>query len=188
MRKKLDFLRQSLKNFRTVGSFVRSSDRLAVSMASNIDWSAARTVVELGAGDGAITEKLLQKLGPDGRLIAFEINELFCETLVSKFGSDDRFVLAAESAENLCAKLTEQGLGQADAIVSALPFISLPDELARTILTECHQALRKGGLFVQLHYSPHRKGDYEQVFGNAIVDFEPLNVPPAFIIVCKKNG
>ena len=82
-----------------------------------------------------------------------------------------------------------QGLGKekADYIVSAIPFVALPKQLGQNIISECHNFLREGGLYIQVHYSLLAKDLYETAFGNVDVNFVPLNVPPAFVLVSEKN-
>jgi phosphatidylethanolamine/phosphatidyl-N-methylethanolamine N-methyltransferase len=186
LHKKFEFLKEGILNLRTVGSFVRASEYLAETMAEKVDFSTAKVIVELGAGDGAITEKLLENLQIDATLLIFEINEAFFQVLNEKYGHDPRVKIIADSAEFLEKYLLENGHFQADAIVSALPFLVFSDELADVILRACQRALRSGGRFVQYHYSP-RKNFYEGYFGNADQDFVARNVPPAFVIVCQKK-
>jgi phospholipid N-methyltransferase len=186
LRNKFEFLKEGILNLRTVGSFVRASEYLAEAMAEKVDFSTAKVVVELGAGDGAITEKLLENLRNDAILLVFEINEAFFQTLNEKYGHDPRVKIIADSAEFLEKYVLENGHTQADAIVSALPFLVFPDELADAILRACQRSLRVGGRFVQYHYSP-RKNFYAEYFGNAEQDFVARNVPPAFLIVCEKK-
>ncbi len=155
-------------------------------MAEKVRFAGAKVVLELGGGDGAITETLLKRLEKGSMLLIFEINEAFCETLREKYGHDPRVKIIADSAEFLEKHLAENGMEKADAIVSALPFSVFPDDLAERILGACKNALRSGGQFVQFHYSP-RQDYYAAIFGNAEQDFVARNVPPAFVIVCQKN-
>jgi len=46
-------------------------------MLANIDSRLARTIVELGPGDRAVTEEILARMRPDARIYAVEINPVF---------------------------------------------------------------------------------------------------------------
>ncbi|MCC6461892.1 MAG: methyltransferase domain-containing protein [Saprospiraceae bacterium] len=186
MNQRLHFLRESIRNLKTTGSVARSSRFLCRRIAGKIIPEKARVVVELGPGDGAITRHILERLKPDAQVLVFEINEVFIEKLKGAF-DDPRLTLIHDSAEHLGRHLQERGIASVDYIVSGIPFVMLPESLAISITTECRKWLRTGGLFIQFHYSPLLIQFYKRVFGNTTVDFIPINIPPAFVIVCEKR-
>lgn len=186
MNSHVDFLRESFRNLRLTGSVARSSRFLCKAMADSINPAEARVVVELGAGDGAITRFLLKRIGPEAHLYVFEINPVFVEKLKHTI-QDPRICILPESAENMGALFSEREIESVDCIVSAIPFALLPEALADTIVNECYQWLRPGGKFIQYHYSPHLFGLYKQKFGNIHVQFIPWNIPPAFVVSCVKS-
>ncbi len=100
---------------------------------------------------------------------------------------DARVTLIHDSAEHLVEYLAKQNVVGVDYIVSGIPFVMLPDDLAEQVIGACHQVLRPGGQFMQFHYSPLLVQFYKRIFGNAEVDFVPLNIPPAFLITCSKT-
>ena len=142
-------------------------------------------LVELGAGDGVITRYILDEMHPDAKLLAFEVNPKFCDILRSI--PDDRLIVVEDSAENLGGHLKKAGAEQADVILSAIPFVALPKDLGLKIVRECHDHLKNKGLYIQVHYSLLARKLYETVFGNVDINFVPLNVPPAFVLVSEKR-
>ncbi|MBK8704511.1 MAG: methyltransferase [Saprospiraceae bacterium] len=182
--KRLEFLRESLRDIKTVGTLTPSSRHLCESMIRHIDFENGITIVELGAGDGVITHQLLSKMPVDSRLIVFEVNEKFCRTL--RQIHDPRFILIDDTAEKLDDYLNQLHIDHIDYVISALPFTSLPRTLGINIVKQCYQHLNKGGLFVQMHYSLFTKRLYKKIFGNVDVCFVPLNLPPAFVFVSEK--
>lgn len=182
---KLEFLKLSLKNIRTTGTITRSSQVLCKNMVKHVDYKSAKVLVELGAGDGVITQHILRKMQKDATLLCFEVNPAFCELLNEI--NDSRLVVIQDSAENLEKYLLEHGFNEIDSVISAIPFVSLPDALGLSIIGECERFLKKGGLFVQVHYSLLAKKFYQKVFGNVDINFVPLNIPPAFVLVSKKQ-
>lgn len=179
------FFQEGLKNLRTVGAFTRSSPFLCKKMTELVDFDKARIIAELGAGDGVITRHILPLLHPEGRLLAFEILPQLAEFLHGI--DDDRLLVVQDSAEHIGVYLEEEGHKYADCILSAIPFVMLPQELSLKILYACKEALRPGGLFIQVHYSLLAKKLYEEVFGNVDVNFVPLNIPPAFVLVSERK-
>ena len=182
----IEFFREGIKNLKTVGTITRSSKFVCKEMVSFIDFSTAKVIVELGAGDGVITKHILKGMRPDAKLLVFEVNEAFCDLLHNI--NDDRLIVVADSAEKIGDYLTKNNLGDtADYIISAIPFVALPDELSYQIVEASRDHLSKGGLYVQLHYSLLVRKMYKKVFGNVDVNFVPLNIPPAFVLVSEKK-
>ena len=186
MIQRINFLRESIRNLKTTGSVARSSRFLCRRIAGKIDPEHARVVLELGPGDGAITRHLLDRLHPDAQVLVFEINDAFIDKLRTEF-DDPRITLIHDSAENIGRHLEERGIESVDYIISGIPFVMLPESLAENITEACRQWLRPGGKFIQFHYSPLLVQFYRRVFGNAAVDFIPLNIPPAFVVSCEKQ-
>lgn len=183
--KKIEFLKEGLKNLKTIGSVARSSKYLCKGMIKHVDFENADVIVELGAGDGVITKHILTAMKPDSILVSFEVNEMFCNQL--RQIDDKRLIVVEDSAERIGEYLKKYNLPKADYIISAIPFVVLPDELALKIVQACKSAMKKNGLFVQMHYSLITKKFYQNIFGNVDVNFVPINFPPAFVLVSQKK-
>jgi phospholipid N-methyltransferase len=181
----IHFLKEGLKNLRTVGTLTRSSKYLCQLIVDQIDFQQAQVIIELGAGDGVITKFILRNMKPDARLFVFELNDKFCRQL--RDIHDERLVVIEESAEFQQEFLRSHGYDKVDFVVSAIPFVVLPNALARKIVTTSKTLLKSGGQFIQVHYSLALKNFYNEMFGNVAVKWEPLNVPPAFILTCEKR-
>lgn len=177
------FLLEGLRNLRTTGTLTRSSTALCQAAIDRIDFSTARTIVELGAGDGVITKHILEQLHPDGKVIAFEVSSELCDDMRGL--GDDRLVVAQDSAENIRQWLDKIGAEKADHIVSAIPFAALPKELGQAIVAAAKDNLRPGGCYNQVHYSLKTKNYYEQAFGKVEAQRVWANVPPAWVLYCK---
>jgi phospholipid N-methyltransferase len=182
---KLAFFKEGIVNMRTTGSVVRSSKYLCLGMIKPVDFTKANVIVELGAGDGVLTHYILNRMNADAVLLCFEINPKFCEVL--KKITDPRFHLIEDSAEHVTQYLKKHELEHIDYVISAIPFVALPDELSRKIVEGCYSNLRKGGLYIQFHYTVMIRKMYKSVFGNVKISFIPLNFPPAFVMVCEKK-
>ena len=182
--RRIEFLREGLRNIQTVGTLTRSSKHLCLGMIKHVNFSDAKLIVELGAGDGVITKHILRNMSPDAKLLAFEVNPKFCDVL--RKINDDRLIVVEDSAEYLGKYVTEAGGSEVDYVISAIPFVTLPKEVGQKIVGICHDYLKKSGLYIQVHYSLIMKSLYSSIFGNVDVNFVPINVPPAFVLVSEK--
>ena len=182
---RIDFFVEGIKDLKKVGTITRSSRRLCKNMVKHVDLQNAELVVELGGGDGVITRFILKNMKPDATLLVFEINSKFCEILRNI--DDKRLVIAEASAEELGSYLQSLSATNVDCVISALPFVAMPKELGFDIVGKCHRFMKKGGRYVQVHYSLLSKKLYQGIFGNVDINFVPLNVPPAFVFVCEKK-
>ncbi len=182
----IKFFIQGIKNFKEVGTFSRSSKFVVKTMTKDkyVHFDKAKCIVEIGAGDGPITEMILQKMRPDATLLCFEINDEFHEQLQKRFGHDKRIRIIKDDAVKLGEYIKAAGYEEADVVISAIPFVIIPSD---DIIIEAHKYMKKGSKYIQLHYSTVAKKRYERIFGNAEIDFVTLNVPPAFIHICEKK-
>lgn len=185
MNNKFNFFKEAVKNYKTSGTIAPSSRYLAKKMLTDIDFSEAKVIVELGPGDGAITKALLKKIQPNTVLICFEINDAFYNEL-QKIKHPQLIILKA-SAEHITTEINKLGYIKANHIISSLPLTIIPKEVSHTILQESFRALAIDGLFIQYQYSLTYYKKLKDVFGKSIkLSFEPLNFPPAFIYKCLK--
>lgn len=168
-----------------MGTVIRSSPSMCRKMSHFIDTSQDLIIVELGAGDGAITSYILNKMSPDAKLYVFEINTELC-AVISKI-NDPRMILVNDSAEHMESYLLNHGIKQVDTIISAIPFLVLPDDLTKEILIVSKRMLKTGGNFIQMHYVSTIKKMYKNIFGNVHTYFVPVNIPPGYVFRCVKE-
>jgi phospholipid N-methyltransferase len=177
------FLRAFAANPRQVGAVLPTSRRTARRMLEMASIAEARCVVELGAGTGAHTREILRLLGPEGRLLAFEIDPALSGALTAEV-VDPRLRVISDSAVNLEGYLGGQ---RADVIVSALPFTSLPAPARREILAVARTALTDEGVMLVLQYSPFMHRELRRSFGSVEWRLSPLNLPPAVVFACRPH-
>jgi len=179
------FARSFLKHPGMVGWMLPSSPFLVEEVLKQIDWESARVIVEYGPGAGAFTSRLLQRMRPDARLIALEINPDFSRYLRASF-KDPRFQLVEESAARIDEVLARLGYGQADYVISGIPFKTLPHSLRDTIVRKTHSILSPNGRFLVYQFSGAVKPYLERVFRRVSHDFELLNIIPARLFFCAR--
>ena len=181
---RFEFLLEAIKNFREVGTVTRSGRALSNKITSFIT-KEDQHILELGAGDGAITKSILRNMSPTGKLLCFEINPNMYAQLIEI--EDDRFFPINDSAENMEKYMKEHEIEIFDSIISAIPYIVLPQELAIKILGLCKKNLRIGKSYMQLHYAKTKADLYTGVFGNLETHFVLFNIPPAYAFRCIKK-
>lgn len=183
--KTLAFIKESIRNLKTVGTITKSSSFLCKGIVKQVDFGNAEVIIELGAGDGVITKHILQAMSPNASLLAFEVNEKFCKQLENI--NDPRLTVIQDSAEHVDKYLKESQLSRVDAVISAIPFVIFSDEVAHQIIEECKRSMKKDAPFVQVHYSLLTRKMYRSIFGNVKTVFIPFNIPPAFVLVSKNE-
>jgi len=173
-----EFLRGFLKNPVMVGSVIPSSRVLIDRMLRPVDWDNTRLFVEYGPGVGTFTRPVLDKLGPDGRLVTIDTNGDFTNYLRDSI-DDPRLIAVTGSAADVEKILEERGLGQADYVLSGLPFSTLPAGVGEDIAEATATVIRPGGAFLVYQFSPKVKDFIDPHFERIERGFEWVNVPPA---------
>jgi phosphatidylethanolamine/phosphatidyl-N-methylethanolamine N-methyltransferase len=171
------FFQSFLKRPKEVGSIIPSSRFLERRVVRAAGLANANVVVELGPGTGGTTRAVLRAMKPNARLLAIEINPRFAQ-LLRRF-PDSRLIVHQGSATEISQALAAHGLaGQAQVILSGIPFSTMTRELGHEILTSVYDALEPGGRFVAYQVRDRVENLGREVFGRARVQTEVLNVPP----------
>ncbi len=178
---RLLFLRAFVAHPRQVGAVLPTSAQAVGDMLDMADLGRARLVVELGAGTGSHTGPVLRRLGPEARMVAFEIDPGMAAALREKL-PDPRLRVVTGSAADVVEVLDGQ---RPEVVVSALPFTSLPSGLGRTILERTAGVLAPGGTLLVLQYSPLLARELSRLFATVTRRVSLRNVPPAFLFACR---
>jgi phospholipid N-methyltransferase len=182
------FLRGFLKNPVMVGSIIPSSKILIEKMLTKVDWDNTQLFVEYGPGVGTFTRPILQKLGPDAKLVTIDTNADFTSYLREAI-DDPRLVPVTGSAADVEKILEDRGLPKADFILSGLPFSTLPPGVGDAIAEATAKVIRPGGAFLVYQFSPKVRDFIAPHFDRIDRGFEWINVPPATLFwAWKKNG
>lgn len=190
LRRTFKFSLEFIKNPAGVASLVPSSRFLINKMIAPLSPGDA-AVVEFGSGEGCITKRILGKIAPDGKLIAFEVNPEFIRLLRAGH-KDARFVLLEKSAEKIADELNNLGIKEVDAIISSLSLAFLSPSAQEKILEQAHATLKNQGKFIQYHYALRPFSvfkylkKYKQLFKKVKVFFVLFNFPPTFVFWCEK--
>lgn len=192
-------LLQFLRHPSSVGALAPSGRQLTAGMVNAVDFSSCRSLVEYGPGTGVFTEAILARREPGTPLLAIEQNEVFCRQLEERFSGVEDFYLVHGSAEKVADYLVERDLPLPNAILSGLPFASLPREISENILAETARILSevrersdpqekdsiKTGVFITFQYSMLKMALLEKNFDLVGHTRVLWNLPPAHVLILK---
>lgn len=175
-----------LKKNSRVGSVTPSSRFLAKKMLDPIDFSKDIVIAEYGPGTGVFTKRIIEKMTPNSRFYVFELNHDFI-TILKEQIQDKRTQIIEDSAANIAHYLAKDEVKEVDYIVSSLPLSLLPLEVRDKIVETSFAVLNENGIMTQFQYSQQCKKNFQAVFPSLETKFTALNVPPAFVYICKKK-
>ena len=177
-------LRELIRDPREMGTLCPSSAALADEMAAAVPESFFKSglFVELGAGTGPVTEALLKHGVPPERLFVVEKSQVLAECLEKKFPSVR--VLCCDAGAIRSFLPEEQPV---QAVVSSLPFRSIPAEIGRSIMAAIENIMAPGGLYVQFTYAligemPLVPESFRKIRSHFVL----YNIPPAKVEVFRK--
>lgn len=181
------FLRGFLKNPVMVGSIIPSSRVLIERMLAPVDWANTKLFVEYGPGVGTFTRPVLNMLSADAKMVTIDTNPDFTRYLAKSI-DDPRLVAVTGSAAEVEGILADLGMGQADYVLSGLPFSTLPPGVGEDIAEATASVIRPGGAFLVYQFSPKVLDFIKPHFDYIKRGFEWINVPPATLFWAYKNG
>ncbi len=131
-----------LKNPRKVGALAPSSPFLARAMAESIDaLQRPSTILEIGAGTGHITERIMKKVQNDDCVDIIELNPDYCTVLNKRFGHYDKVNL-------FCGSILEWKPDyHYDLIICTLPFNGFKVDLVDTMIAHIKHLAKPQSLF-----------------------------------------
>ncbi|MCS3903060.1 phospholipid N-methyltransferase [Methylohalomonas lacus] len=182
----LDFFRGFLREPGIVGSIIPSSRYLEQRIINAADLANARLVVELGPGTGGTTRSLLNHLPANAQLLTIEVSAAFVEVLD---GIDDpRLINHCGSAADLEDILSQHQLPGADAVISGIPFSTMPDAVGRQVIDAVWRSLAPGGHFVAYQFRDHVATLARPLIGVPEIRMEMRNIPPMRVFRWQRPG
>lgn len=173
------FFRQWLRSPKSMGSVIPSSMALARAVTGAVAWQPGQTVVELGAGTGAISEGLLESGIPGDALMMIELDESLFDYLRNRYPG---VRVVHGDATKLADIVAEQNIDHVSTVVSGLPMVNMPFDFQKAIVEQSFKALAPGGFMLQYSYSPIRPIPARKLDVKAeLVKFVLRNLPPATV-------
>jgi phosphatidylethanolamine/phosphatidyl-N-methylethanolamine N-methyltransferase len=197
------FLLQFIKHPNDIGAVTPSSIHLAEAMASyvanDMKSKKGKKYLEAGAGTGAFTKTIINKLSPNDHLDIIEINPKFCERLEKKYSGLKNVAIHVGSVLEWVPEY------KYDAIISSLPFNAFRANFVRDIFEHYQKITKPGGYISYCEYmalpgirklflSPKAKEELQETL-NETARFEEkfqvradkvyANLPPALVHHCQ---
>ncbi|MEE8170325.1 MAG: methyltransferase domain-containing protein [Phycisphaerae bacterium] len=177
------FIRKVAVKRRAVASVAPSGEPLCRAMTAQVDFSQPGVIVELGAGTGAITRAIIERLQPHHRFVAVEIDPDFVDILRNRFPRHD--VVRAD-ATRLEGTLRNIGIRRVKYVFSGLatPHLDLRGQI--NLHRWLHRMLDPTGAYIQITYVPRiYLRYYRRHFRD--VAYTPIwrNIPPGGVFACR---
>ncbi len=183
------FLRHPL----ATGGLLPSSRALAEALIRLGPIGRGDFVVEFGPGTGSCTAPILEQIGPEGKFVGFETNEVFVKLLRERF---PQALIIHDGAQKADEHFRRLGLEPADVVISGLPFGTIPVPVSRRVIQAARAILKPGGTFLSFQYCLSAPFPRTRRFRSMLAEtfagyrLRPvwLNVPPALVVQARKNG
>jgi phospholipid N-methyltransferase len=174
-----------LVNFKTSGTILAATKFTINKILSFIPFDRDITILELGFGDGCISESIVEKMNSKSNYIGLEINEKFYQDLKEKI-KDDKAILIHDSVLNLSTRLYDNRIEKVDIIISTLPLSFFNEEELRQIFEQIVNHMAVDSIFIQALHLPHFDDLFNSYFSKIESKIELRNIPPYIIYVCRK--
>ncbi len=177
----LHFFWAGLVKHGQTGGLVPSQRFLVAKMIAPVPETYRGQIIELGAGNGALTLRLAARC-PEARILACEINPTLARDHrgnLAAAGLNGRVELFTGSAADLLSEIGQKQ--KPDFIISGIPLGNLGWEKARALIDTIHQTLSKGGMYIQFQHSLLDRKKIRTRFSNLRTVPVFLNLPPAVV-------
>jgi len=178
---RIAFLKGFLREPKGVGSIIPSSRQMERRLARVARLAAATSVVELGPGTGGTTRSFLRAMPHGASLMAIELDALFADH-VRRSVHDSRLIVHQGSAEAIGEALASYRMPAPQAVISGIPFSTMPAEIGRRIIEAVRDVLAPGGCFVAYQFRDAVARLANPILGEPDCDeLELVNIPPMHV-------
>lgn len=185
------FVRRAVRDQATVGAVAPSAPAVCRAMAALVPTRPGLTVLELGAGTGAVSAAIGERLGHGARHVAVERDPELLAVLRRTAPWAER---VAGDAAGLTGLLRAAAVPGADVVLSTLPWSYFDAARQRRILGQIVEVLAPGGVFATVALRPTRmmprsrrfRATLRATFGEVVTTSTVWrNLPPARLYVCR---
>jgi phospholipid N-methyltransferase len=181
---RLAFLKGFLRQPKGVGSVIPSSRFLERKMVRMAGVAQAESVIELGPGTGGTTRAILAAMPETATLLAIELDPAFADHVRNI--DDRRLIVHQGSAEHLAELIAAHRLRAPNAILSGIPFSTMPEDVGTRIIEAIRDVLAPGGCFVAYQFRGAVAERARPILGEPDVSPEFLNIPPMWVYRWRK--
>jgi phospholipid N-methyltransferase len=182
----LRFFWAGLARHGQTGGIVPSQRFLIAKMIAPVPEGYRGQVVELGAGNGALTLRLARRC-PEARILACEINPTLArdhKSNLAKAGLNGRVELFVGAAADLLSQIDQAQ--KPDFIISGIPLGNLGREKALAVIDTIRRTLREGGMYIQFQHSLLDQKKIRSRFPHLRTVPVFLNFPPAVVYYAQR--
>ena len=168
------------------GGIVPSQRFLIAKMIAPVPETYRGQILELGAGNGALTLRLAARC-PAARILACEINPALARDHrcnLAGAGLNGRVELLTGSATDLLSAMGQKQ--KPDFVISGVPLANLGREKALALIDAIYQALGPGGMYIQFQHSLLDRRKISTRFPRLRTVPAFLNFPPAFVYYARR--
>jgi len=198
------FLREAVKDLHEVGSILPSSQATAKAMTAAFrQRTAAARILEVGAGTGPITARIVREMRAEDKLDIYEINPDYAAFLAERFEREAPFRRVKDQCAIFAAGV--EGIERVptyDFIISAVPFTAFSPGYVQDFFETYRAILKPDGVLTYIEFAFGRqilkafakKGenrtrlqDVGKIISTYVVDYQInhqfvlFNAPPARI-------
>lgn len=168
-----------------IASVWPSSKALAEKMCKYVNPEVPQTIIELGAGTGAVTKVALEKMHPESSLIVMESDPELASFL-SKYQTKAKILVC--DVLDIAEQLDKVNVKNFDVMISSLPLVNLPHAVEVEVLKYFKNSAKNDQVpFSQLTEIPwFYLKTYRSLFEKVEFEFVLLNIPPAGVYHCWK--
>jgi phosphatidylethanolamine/phosphatidyl-N-methylethanolamine N-methyltransferase len=144
----LTWVKGFIKNPKKVGALAPCSKYCADELARYLHHTDNRPlrILEVGAGTGAITKTIINKMNSRDHLDCIELDSEYCNQLQKEFGHHDNVAIH-------CMSITDfNPVQKYDVIISTLPFNSLPPQLVQQVVNQYNKIIKSNGYISYIEY------------------------------------
>lgn len=184
----MHFMCAALAKLRQTGAIVPSQRFLIEKMIAPVPETYSGRIIELGAGNGALTLRLAARC-PEAQILACEINPTLARVNrhnLDMAGINGRVQVIPDAAEHLLSEMDRRGHDKADFVLSGIPLGNLPGDQTQALIDAISGALGPGGMFVQFQYSLMDRKRIRSRFKSLRTVPVLLNIPPAVVYYAQK--
>jgi phospholipid N-methyltransferase len=181
---RLKFLAEFFRSPLEVGSPIATACRTIERLLAEVEWGKVRCFLEYGPGTGEFTRYILEHLPLDARLIAIESDATLADHLRETI-SDRRLTVYTDSAVRTREILGDKATGQADYILSGIPFSSLEIRQREQIAGDISMLLGPQGQFLAYQVRRSIEQHLRAHFGTVKHRRAWRNLPPYHLYWCS---
>ena len=172
-----------------MGAILPSQRFLIEKMIAPIPENYRGLVVELGAGNGALTLRLAAKC-PKARILACEINPTLARYTSHNLqcaGLNGRVTVMASCAETMLTEMAGAGAERPDFVVSGVPIGNFTKTRTLALLNLISKTVQERGMYIQFQHFLRDRKTVKIIFPHLRTIPVLLNFPPAVVYYARRS-